>query len=88
MKLIKFLPLLFIFACSTPESEKTETTDCNCERKFYTYQPAMNGPNGKVLIPARYNYVSSQFGSFDCATISGYTAVNGQGYSHQQTTCK
>lgn len=88
MKLIKFLPLLFIFSCSTPETQTTTTKSCDCERKFYLFTPAMNGPNGQVLVPAKYNYVTSQFGSFDCVTTSGYVSAVGTNYTHQITTCK
>lgn len=90
MKLFSILIAFFLLGCSTSETpvQIENKTDCSCERKFYSYSPAMIGPDGKILVPAKYNYISSQFGSFDCVTSNGYVAVNVQGYSHQKTLCK
>lgn len=87
MKLFNILIALFLIGCSSPETPKTETANCNCERSYYIYQPPMNGPNGQVLIPGVYKFVSMQ--TQVCGTTTnGYVAEQGVNYSHQQTVCK
>lgn len=84
MKLFKFLPLLLLFACSPADDEPQE--GCNCEKTFYTYQPAMGDPR-VVFIPAKYTQVGFQTGVCGENT-NGIIAEQGVNYSHQKTVCK
>lgn len=57
MKKILLLSVLFLTFSCTKEDIDTGKNDCGCVKEYWIWYPAMNGPNGSVLVPERREFV-------------------------------
>lgn len=89
MKTTKLLLIAFVTLFSLAascEADEQPTTERNCVKTFYLYYPAMS--SGSSYVPAHYEIVNQQVGSFEGEDeTNDYVPVNGGQYTHYKIQC-
>ena len=84
-KIILLFGIIYIlFSCTGGESD---SEDCGCVKEFWEWRPAMNGPDGNVLIPEKYTFIFSNI--IPCGKYPvGYQTETGPNYTKVKYVCK
>jgi hypothetical protein len=81
-KLLSILAIFLVISCS---SEEPEVENCNCEKKYYMYQPAIITP--VIQIPPSWTYIRSEFNQ--CGTTSTqFENESGSDYNKVKYFCE
>jgi len=83
-RIILLITVILISSCS---GEESVSEDCGCVKEFWSWRPAMNGPDGNVLVPEKYTFIFSNI--IPCGEYPvGYQFESGANYSKVKYVCE